>query len=144
MATKRTSSEIEKDYRHLRKLVQSVSSLQELSKVANMSIPMIKTTFSKHPIVFERIKAMLDSKNATKKKSIVATKNEEKSDACEDVKRKPHTRIDSCDNAKSSNEPDSIPSTTTKYVVDASITETENLRDMLSKICAEKSKIILT
>ena len=53
---KRTSYEVERDVKLIKEASVNVSSFEELSKITGLSLSMINTSLSKHPIVYNRIK----------------------------------------------------------------------------------------
>lgn len=61
--TKRTINEIEKDYRRIKRVVETkpVTSIKEIGKITNLSIAEIKTSLSKHPRVSERVLEILEN-----------------------------------------------------------------------------------
>lgn len=61
--TKRTINEIEKDYRRIKKVVETkpVKSIKEIGKITNLTIAEIRTSLEKHPRVLERVLKKLEN-----------------------------------------------------------------------------------
>ena len=141
---KRTTKEIEADVKRIKEAAKTATSVTELSLVTGLSYSMVKTTLSKHPVIFKRIKAKLAENAETK-----ITK-ERKTDPT----RVTEKRSQRTDKTGVTEEKNSVISTETQnnktsksftgYVIDASITGIKNLKEILSKICLTEEKIILT
>lgn len=124
---RRTQTEIEMDCKKIKEAATIATTFKEIEELTGLSYPMIKTTLSKHPIIFKRIKKQLDDnkEKAEQEKRLEEEKQEISQEVNDEV-------VDS-DTKKLSG-----------YVIDASITGIEDLKEILSKICCTKSKIILT
>lgn len=73
---KRTMQQIEKDFKVIRKVAQTATSMKELENITGLSVQMINTTLSKHPVVSKRIKEQLNL-NKQKAKAEEARKRRE-------------------------------------------------------------------
>ena len=139
--SKRTQKEIEKDCKRLKEAAKTATTMKELENLTGLSYVMINTTLSKHPTIFKRIKEQLavNKENAEaeaqKQKELEAkAKAEEKArNIVMDKETKQSETV-------TSNKNDDI----SGFVIDASITGIEDLRDILSKICSTQDKLILT
>lgn len=119
--TRRTKKEIEKDCKRLKEAATTATTMKDLERVTGLSYVMINTTLSKHPTIFKRIKEQL-----------AVNKEKAKNEAMVKATKQPEVVTPRKDDDLSG------------FVIDASITGIENLRDILSKICLTKEKIILT
>ena len=126
---KRTAKEIEADVKRLKEAAKSAKSLKDLERKTGLSYAMINTTLSKHPTIFKRIKVQL-AINLENAELEMKKKKEEEEKA----------EIIVTEKNKETAEEQSF----TGYVIDASITGIENLKEILSKICLTEEKIILT
>lgn len=137
---KRTQKQIEKDCKVLKEAAKTATNMKELERVTGLSYAMINTTLSKHPIVFNRIKKQLiENKEKAELEKQKQKEQEERAraEAEEKAKKEAEVKVEQADKSV----------TTPKlsgYVMDASITGIENLKEILSKICLTKAKIILT
>lgn len=116
---RRTQKQIKNDYKMIKEVSEKATSMKELSDMTGLSCAQIKTCLAEHPIVERRIKEQLRSnaKNTKLKKEAAQA------------------------NAKKKKSKESI----TNYVIDASVTGTENIKEALEKILTVKnSKIVLT
>ena len=136
---KRTQKEIEKDSKRIKEAAKTATTMKELENLTGLSYAMINTTLSKHPTIFKRIKEQLAVNKekwggrSTKQKELgTKPKAEEKAKKCALVK-------ETKQNCKSNKNDD-----VSGFVIDASITGIENLREALSKICLTQAKLILT
>lgn len=111
---KRTQKEIEKDCKRLKEATKSVTSMKELEKATGLSYAMIKTTLSKHPTIFKRIKEQL-----------AINKEKAEEEQKENVTNKQNEKLPG-------------------FVIDASIAGTKELKEILEKVCNSEAKIILT
>lgn len=159
MAKTRTMAEINKDYKVCKMYVDkhpSVSSLKEIADAVGLSESQVKTSLSRHPRVFnginnqiaenqEKIKAQkLAQKEAEKEAKRKAKQEtlEAKKKAEAEAKRKAEQEALE---AKKKAETESKRSVDfIGFVIDASITGIDGLQDIINKICATKSKIVLT
>lgn len=123
----RTQKEIEKDCKELKEAAKTATTMKELETLTGLSYAMINTTLSKHPTIFKRIKEQL----AVNKKKKLEEKSKEEVTNDLAVKESKQNETTNSNN---------VP----KFVIDASITGIENLRDNLSKICLTQANIILT
>lgn len=126
----RTLSEIEKDYKKIRNIIETtdVASIREISEMTGLSSMEIKTSLSKHP----RVEKTLYEKLAKNKELKRKRKKEEK---LEDVESKSsNTEIKEKEQENK----------TLNYVIDASICGTSDCQSIISNICKTSSKIILT
>lgn len=65
---KRTNAQIEKDYKTWRNLLledSSITSWNELASKANVSVAEVRTSFSKHPVVYSRFQKLFDERKAS-------------------------------------------------------------------------------
>ena len=139
--SKRTQKEIEKDCKRLKEAAKTATTMKELENLTGLSYVMINTTLSKHPTIFKRIKEQLavNKENAEaeaqKQKELEAkAKAEEKArNIVMDKETKQSETV-------ASNKNDDV----SGFVIDASITGIENLREYISKICSTQDKLILT
>lgn len=135
---KRTQKEIERDCKRLKKAAETATTMRELENLTGLSYAMINTTLSKHPIIFKRIKEQLivNKKNAEAK----AQKQKELKAAEEKARNDTMAKETRLNEIVTSNKDDAF----SEFVIDASITGIQNLREYLFKICSTKAKIILT
>ena len=145
---KRTTKEIEADVKRIKEAAKTATSVTELSLVTGLSYSMVKTTLSKHPVIFKRIKAKL-AENAElefqKKEVEKQTKLEfQKKEAEERAKLESQKREATKNSVITTGTPNKTAKSFTGYVIDASITGIKNLKEILSKICLTEEKIILT
>lgn len=140
---KRTQKEIEKDCKRLKEAAKTATTLKELENSTGLSYVMINTTLSKHPTIFKRIKEQLAvnkekaEAEAQKQKELEA---KAKAEAEEKAKNDAMVKETKQSETVISNKSDNV----SGFVIDASITGIENLREYLSKICSTKAKLILT
>ena len=158
MAKTRTMVEINKDYKVCKKYVDehpTITSLKEVADAVGLSESQVKTSLSRHPRIFNGIKNQiagnLEAAKAQKQAQKEAEKEAQhkaKQEALE-AKRKAKAK------AKRKAEPEADKKRAEKttevkktkfvdFVIDASITGIDGIMDTISKICATKSKIILT
>ena len=170
--TRRTSKEIEIDYKRIKEGAKSATSMRELEKATGLTYAMIKTTLSKHPIVFKRIKETLEANHQNmqnskykfeselKSKAEFVSASKSKTDAeakCENkteskTKAKTKARVKTEAKAQEQIQVKNVFTEQTistqeiipGFVIDASITGVENLKEHLLKICNSKAKIIIT
>lgn len=126
---KRTQKEIENDCKKIKEAAMTATSFKELVTLTGLSYAMIKTTLSKHPIISNRIKSQL----AINKQNVEL--GEQKVEKFE-IKAEPVAE----DEENIELQKVTFPA----FVIDASITGIENLRDIISKICTTRAKIVLT
>lgn len=133
---KRTPLEMERDCKKLKKAAQTATTIKELQEITGLSYFMIQTTLSKHPIIFKRIKEQLalnkeqaESKSQQKRALGQKSKIQQK-----EMNLSPSQQV----------EPNKSEKSFTRYVIDASICGSQNLRNRLSQICNSDAKIILT
>ena len=138
---KRTQKEIEKDCKRLKEAAKTATTMKELENSTGLSYVMINTTLSKHPTIFKRIKEQLA---VNKEKAEAETQKqkelEAKAKAEEKAKKDAMVKETKQSETVTSNKNDDI----SGFVIDASITGIEDLRDILSKICSTQDKLILT
>lgn len=141
MNAKRTQHEIEKDCNELKKAAKTAKSMRELETMTGLSASQIKTTLSKHPIIFKRIKEDLA---INKEKAL----HEEKKRKELEAKLKKETRLKEKEESKKKPQAEEVVLENKNirgYVIDASITGISHLRESFEKIYATaKEKIILT
>lgn len=145
VSTKRTPKEIEKDFKRIREAGEIATSMRELERMTSLSYDKIKTTMSKHPIVFKKLKEQiaLNKQNAKderkrRKEAETLAKAEEK------AKLRAEKRSQS-DKEEDHSLTGEIPKKSVEgFVIDSSITGVKDLRNILSEIFNTKSKIILT
>lgn len=140
---KRTQKEIEKDCKVLKEAAKTATSMKELERVTGLSYAMINTTLAKHPIVFNRIKKQLmENKEKAELEKQRQKEQEERAraEAEEKAKKEAELKAEKSDEVITSEEKEEL----SGYVIDASITGIKDLKDILSKICLTKAKIILT
>lgn len=139
--TKRTQKEIEKDCKRLKEAATTATTMKDLERATGLSYVMINTTLSKHPTIFKRIKEQLAVNK--EKAELEAQKQKEleaKAKAEEKAKNKAMVKATKQPEVVTPKKDDDF----SGFVIDASITGIENLRDILSKICLTKAKLILT
>ena len=124
---KRTQKEIEKDCKRIKEAAKTATSIKELEQATGLSYAMINTTLSKHPIIFKRIKEQLDINLANREKA----KSETKKQTSPAIKGIETSHVSTADNFSG-------------FVIDASISGVENIKERLLKICNTNKKIILT
>ena len=142
MAKKRTMNEIEKDYKKIRKVVETtkVHSIKEIAKLVGLSEAEVRTSLSKHPRVMAKMLATLEQN----RKDIKPHKKAEQ-EALK-VQRKDEQEVIETQQ-KAEQKTLVIPKKADYelgYVIDASITGTEEFRDTIAKIRSSSAKIILT
>ena len=124
---KRTQKEIEQDCKRIKEAAKTATSIKELEQATGLSYAMINTTLSKHPIIFKRIKEQLDINLANREKA----KSEAKKQTSPAIKGIETSHVSTADNFSG-------------FVIDASISGVENIKERLLKICNTNKKIILT
>lgn len=124
---KRTQKEIEQDCKRIKEAAKTATSIKELEQATGLSYAMINTTLSKHPIIFKRIKEQLDINLANREKA----KSEAKKQTSPAIKGIETSHVSTADNFSG-------------FVIDASISGVENIKELLLKICTTDKKIILT
>ena len=137
--TKRTQKEIEKDCKKIREAAKTATSIKDIEKATDLSYVMIKTTLSKHPTIYKRIKEQLA---INKKKAELEAKKQKEQEAKAKAEAKA-SKADSNIQMKSAIYNENVKSVG-GFVIDASITGIDGLEDILLRICATKAKIILT
>lgn len=138
---KRTQKEIEKDCKRLQKAAKTATTIKELENSTGLSYVMINTTLSKHPTIFKRIKEQLAvNKEKAEAEAQKQKELEAKAKAEEKAKKDAMVKETKQSETVTSNKNDDI----SGFVIDASITGIEDLRDILSKICSTQDKLILT
>ncbi|MCI8654651.1 MAG: hypothetical protein HFJ48_02085 [Clostridia bacterium] len=135
---KRTQKEIEKDCKRLKEAAKTATTMKELENLTGLSYVMINTTLSKHPIMFKRIKEQLavNKKRAEEKQKELEVKAKAEEKAKKDAMVKETKQSEIVTTNKNND--------VSGFVIDASITGIENLREYLSKICSTQTKLILT
>ena len=168
MATKRTMAEVNKDYRICKKYVDEhadVTSIREISKATGLSESQVTTSLERHPRVHKEIlkkiadnqsklKAKKAEEEAKRKAELKAKKAEEKAKRKAEqeakktkakAKRKAGTENEKVnEEAKCKNEQEAKKTEAVDFVIDASITGTDELSNMLDNICTTEHKIVLT
>ncbi len=152
VSTKRTPKEIEKDFKRIREAGEIATSIRELERMTNLSYEKIKTTMSKHPIVFKKLKEQiaLNKQNAKderkrQKEAETLAKAEEKAKLRAEKKLNKKEKRSQSDKEEDHSLTGEIPKKSAEgFVIDASITGVKDLRNILSEIFNTKSKIILT
>lgn len=124
---KRTQKEIEKDCKRIKEAAKTATSIKELEQATGLSYAMINTTLSKHPIIFKRIKEQLDINLANREKA----KSEAKKHTSPAINGVETSNVSTANNLSG-------------FVIDASISGVENIKELLLKICTTDKKIILT
>lgn len=141
MAKTRTMVEINKDYKICKKYVDehpTITSLKEVADAVGLTESQVKTSLSRHPRVFNGIKNQIAGNLEAVKAQVQAQKVAEK-----EAKRKAEQEaLEAEKNATNASEIKK--SKFVGFVIDASITGIDGIMDTLDKICATKSKIILT
>ncbi len=138
---KRTQKEIEKDCKRLKEAAKTATTMKELENSTGLSYVMINTTLSKHPTIFKRIKEQLAvNKEKAEAEAQKQKELEAKAKAEEKAKKDAMVKETKQSETVTSNKNDDI----SGFVIDASITGIEDLRDILSKICSTQDKLILT
>lgn len=134
--TKRTQKEIEMDCKRLKEAAKKATSIKDLERETGLSYAMINTTLSKHPTIFKRIKTQLVINQEKAELELQKKREQEKKEKKETTKNVVATNETSKETVNKENH--------IRFVIDASITGIENLRDKLSKICYTKAKLVLT
>ena len=124
---KRNQKEIEQDCKRIKEAAKTATSMKELEHATGLSYAMINTTLSKHPIVFKRIKEQLDINLANKEKAKLEAQKQT-----------------SLANNEVQSSKVSTTNTFSGFVIDASISGVENIKELLLEICNTDKKIILT
>lgn len=124
---KRTQKEIEKDCKRIKEAAKTATSIKELEQATGLSYAMINTTLSKHPIIFKRIKEQLDINLANREKA----KSEAKKQTSPAINGVETSNVSTANNLSG-------------FVIDASISGVENIKELLLEICNTDKKIILT
>ncbi len=138
---KRTQKEIEKDCKRLKEAAKTATTIKELENSTGLSYVMINTTLSKHPTIFKRIKEQLAvNKEKAEAEAQKQKELEAKAKAEEKAKKDAMVKETKQSETVTSNKNDDI----SGFVIDASITGIEDLRDILSEICSTQDKLILT
>lgn len=140
---KRTQKQIEKDCKTLQEVAKTATSMKELERVTGLSYAMINTTLAKHPIVFNRIKKQLTA-NKEKAELEKQKQKEQEEKAREEAEEKAKKEVEVKEEQTHKDATSKPQEELSGYVIDASITGIENLKEILSKICLTKAKIILT
>ena len=121
---KRTQEQVESDYRKIAKIVKTsrVCTLEEIAEEAGLTKAKVRQSLIKHPVVFNRIKKILEENRRAK-----GLENVTKAEIVQDVKdaQKPEKEADM------------------KYVIDASICGVELFSTVINK-CIGEGGIILT
>lgn len=139
--SKRTQKEIEKDCKRLKEAAKTATTMKELENSTGLSYVMINTTLSKHPTIFKRIKEQLAvNKEKAEAEAQKQKELEAKAKAEEKAKKDAMVKETKQSETVTANKNDDI----SGFVIDASITGIEDLRDILSKICSTQNKLILT
>lgn len=150
--TKRTQKEIEKDCKRIREAAETATSIRDLERMTSLSYAEINTTMSKHPIIFKKLKEQIalnkqhaeDERKRQKEEEALA-KAEEKARLRAEKKLNKKEEKQQLDKEEHYSSTEEMPKKNVEgFVIDASITGVEDLRNTLSKICTAKSKIILT
>lgn len=136
---KRTMKQIEKDFKVIREVAQTATSMKELESVTGLSLAMINTTLSKHPVVSKRIKEQLNL-NKQKAKAEAEARKQEELKAKEEAKKVAKLKQEK----ETQENVDINQNKISGFVIDASIAGTDKLRKNIERICASKEKIILT
>lgn len=128
---RRTNSEIENDYKRIRKVVDTkfVTSIKDIAEATNLSESEVKTSLSKHPRVEKNIFELLEKNKAEYKAKKKTKTGEETNIPDQETPKKNKTEGKHCK---------------VGFVIDASICGIENLHDILSDIFTKNAKIILT
>ncbi len=132
MATKRTKAQIENDYEKGKKYVEKhsdVISLQEVAESIGLSRAQMETSFLRHP---NENKKILRKLAENRRKLNVDRKTENKTNENE---KKLKSKVDMSE--INTSEP-------ANWVIDASITGTDGLKNLLSNVGKTKNKIVLT
>lgn len=128
--TKRTSKQIEADYMRIKEAAKTAKSWSEIENITGLSRIQISTSLKRHPIINKRIQEqLLNNKNIEDVSS--ATHEETVPEIIEEVHENHPDTFETKNNSKA-------------YVIDASITETADLRERLKQVCDTNGTIILT
>ena len=148
---KRTMNEIEKDYKKIRTVVDTtpVTSIKEIAKAVGLSESEVKTSLARHPRIeckiiaqLEKNKEALKAKKTAEKEALEAQrKAEQEANRKKALESKKKERPEVAHKAVQLEETVDFDA---GFVIDASITGIEELKDVLSKLCVTKAKIILT
>lgn len=136
---KRTMSEIEKDYKKIRAVVDTtpVTSIKEIAKAVGLSVSEVKTSLAKHPRIEEKIMAQLEKNKEEFKSMKKAEKETNRKQAVELKEKNPKV-------VNKAKQPGETANFEAGFVIDASITGIEKLENVLSNIRETNAKIILT
>lgn len=137
---KRTHKEIEDDIKRIKEAAKTVTSMTEIETITGLSRQQINTTLSKHPVIAKRIKEQI-ANNKTFAESF-KTKLSNETDKV-DTQTKPviETKSEVEDEKTHSN---SSTDSVKRFVIDASVTATQNIRERLENIIASGNKLVLT
>ena len=136
---KRTMQQIEKDFKVIRNAAQTATSMKELENITGLSVSMINTTLSKHPVISKRIKEQLNL-NKQKAKAEEEERKRSELEARKEAQKVTKQKLED----ENQEDVDINQNKISGFVIDASIAGTDSLRKNIEKICASKEKIILT
>ena len=113
---KRTQKEIEKDLSRIKAAAQTACSIQEVVRQTQLSTSQVNTTLAKHPIVLKRVMNQLKENQEARNQE---AKGQKEAQLSREIQ-------------------------TTRFVIDASITNCQEMEDILAMICATGAKIVIT
>lgn len=129
MAKTRTYKEVERDYRAIRRYVdthESVSSFKEIAEALGLTLSQVNTSLKRHERTYKAIvDLMAKNTESSKEKSRVE-------------------KLENIEKGQNSNKVDSSSQEFHRYVIDASISGAEGLYDFMNEIGRNNGKIILT
>ena len=141
---KRTAKQIEKDCKRIKEATKTAKTFKDIEEKTGLTYPEIITSISKHPIISKRIREQLD---ANKQQAEREKELERRNKAEQEREAEQQKELDSRREIEEKQEKTQV-DTPKRFVIDASITGVERVRDELLKICLEisleKSKILLT
>lgn len=144
-STTRSSKQIEADLQRIKEAAKTAVSIAEIARKTNLTRTQIDTTLARHRIIEKRIREQVANNKALLEARGTAT-----------IDDTPHDEVNNESNTAKNNAREStsvkkdkdskcdIISNVKRYLIDASITATEQLPDMLANLCASGAKIILT
>lgn len=128
---KRTANEIENDFKKIRTVVETtrVTSLRAIAKEVHLTLSEVRTSLEKHPRIMKKILEQLSTNKEDKyqeKYNKVLGFNQNEPPKIVPMEKQHETKYEK------------------GFVVDASITGIEDLENILSNLCVDNSKIVLT
>lgn len=132
---KRSQTQIELDCKRIQEAAKTATSMKEIEKVTGLSQSEIKTSLSKHPRIFTRVRKQLEINKAESEVAVQTQKEESKE--LESDSRKNAGELPA---RKNNNNPDYEYG----FVIDTSMIEVDAIYEFLCQICGTTAKIVLT